>query len=58
VVFPPLCLSSAIKDDETVLTVLSEDEVELITDEGYIVKFKVLEIFTWLKDKLGKTKSS
>ncbi len=58
VVFPPLCLSSAIEDDEDVLAVLNKDEVELITDEGYVVKFKVLEFFTWLKEKLHKVKPS
>jgi stage II sporulation protein R len=58
VVFPPLCLSSAIEDDEDVLAVLNEDEVELITEEGYVVKFKVLEILTWLKEKFIKAKSS
>ncbi len=54
VVFPPRCLGSAIEDDEAVLAVLSQDEVELITNGGYVVKFKILELFTRLRESLRK----
>ena len=52
VVFPPLCLTTAIKDDEAVLAVLDKEELKLITTDKYIIKFKILELFTNLKKNL------
>lgn len=47
VVFPPLCLGSVSEtvEDAAAMAGLSGDEISLITgeDEGYIVKFKILE---------------
>lgn len=47
VVFPPLCLGSVSEavEDTAAMAGLSDDQISLITgeDEGYIVKFKLLE---------------
>ncbi len=53
VVFPPLCLSAALEKDQDVLAVLSDEEVELISGDGCAIKFKILEIWSWLREKLG-----
>lgn len=49
VVFPPLCLGSVTEtvEDASALGTLSQDDVALITgeDEGYIVKFKAIELW-------------
>lgn len=53
VLFPPLCFSTA---EETVQTAqaagFSDDEISLITgsDEGYVVRFKCVELFWKLVD--------
>jgi stage II sporulation protein R len=52
VVFPPLCLTSAIKDDETVLAVLDENELNFITTDKYVIKFKILDLIAQIKKKL------
>ncbi len=57
VVFPPLCLGSVTEEAaETALEGgLSEDQVSLITgrDGGYVLKFKVVEWWGQLMEKLG-----
>ena len=57
VVFPPLCLGSVTENTaETALEGGLEDrEVSLITgeDEGYLVKFRALELWNELTEKLG-----
>jgi stage II sporulation protein R len=53
VVFPPLCLSAALKEDQDVLAVLSDEEVELIAGDGCTIRFKILELYNLLKEKLG-----
>lgn len=54
VVFPPLCLGSASESTrETALKAgLSEQQVSLLTgeSEGYVVKFKALELWEQLKE--------
>lgn len=52
VVFPPLCMSAAVEQED--LSVFSPEEARLITDEGYVIKFKVLELIAWLKDLLKR----
>jgi stage II sporulation protein R len=56
VVFPPLCLTSSIEDNEAVLAVLDEDELELITTDKYVIKFKILEFIAQFKKKLDHRK--
>ncbi len=57
VVFPPLCLGAVTEDTaETALAGgFSEDEVSLITgeSEGYVVKFKCVELWEQLKHKFS-----
>ena len=54
VVFPPLCLGAVSESVESTAAMagLSEGEISLITgeDEGYVVKFKLLELW----DKLNR----
>lgn len=52
VVFPPLCLESALDDGGSAETVLSDSDVALITGEnsGYELKFRVLELWGELRD--------
>lgn len=53
VVFPPLCLGAVSEtvEETAALAGLSEDEVSLITgeDEGYVVRFKLLELWDELR---------
>lgn len=57
VVFPPLCLGSVTETTtETALNGgFTADEVSLITgeDEGYVVKFKAIELFEQFKSWVG-----
>ncbi len=48
VMFPSVCLSGCTDDFDGVL---SEEEQRLIEDKRYIVKFKALEIYEYIKDK-------
>ena len=53
--YPPLCLDIASEDtpvDDAVSGYTSE-EVALITDDGYQVKFKILELFSDAFSKNG-----
>lgn len=56
VVFPPLCLGAVSEPAEVTAAMagLSGDEISLITgeEEGYVVKFKLLELWDELKQKL------
>ena len=50
VVFPPLCAELAISGDLEVSALLDEEEVKLITEEeGYVVRFKCMEMLSSLK---------
>ena len=57
VVFPPLCLGAVSESVETTAAMagLSEDEISLITGEdgGYVVKFKLVELWEELKQRLS-----
>ena len=57
VVFPPLCLASVTEEVEEAAAMagLTEDQVALITgqDGGYVLKFKVIEWWEMLLEKLG-----
>lgn len=57
VVFPPLCLGAVCEqvEDTAAMAGLSGDNVSLITGEdgGYVVKFKLLELWDELKSRLG-----
>lgn len=55
VVFPPLCMAAAEDTLTSAATGLSEDELSLITEEndGYALKFKLMEIWGDLKEKWG-----
>ena len=56
VVFPPLCTAAACEFDETALAAgLSEEDIALITEsEGYVLKFRALELWQQLRQKIGK----
>ena len=52
VVFPPLCISAA--EREKALDAMSEDDRAILTEtDGYIVKFRVLELWGELAEKLS-----
>lgn len=52
VVFPPLCVSAA--EQEKALDAMSEDERAILTEEdGYVIKFRVLELWGELMEMLG-----
>lgn len=57
VVFPPLCLGAVSErvEDTAALGGLSGDNIALITGEdgGYVVKFKLLELWDGLKNRLS-----
>lgn len=51
VVFPPLCVSAA--EQEKALDAMSdEDRAILAEEDGYVIKFRVLELWGELKEKL------
>lgn len=51
VVFPPLCISAA--EQEKALDAMSEDERGILTeDDGYVVKFRILELWGRIIEKL------
>lgn len=56
VVFPPLCLGSVSESVEQTAMAggFSQDQVSLITgeNEGYVVKFKAIELWEQLKEKM------
>jgi stage II sporulation protein R len=56
VVFPPLCTAAACEFDETALAAgLSEEDIALITEsEGYVLKFRTMELWQQLRQKIGK----
>ena len=56
VVFPPLCTAAACEFDETALAAgLSEEDIALITEsEGYVMKFRTMELWQQLRQKIGK----
>ena len=58
VIFPPLCYEAASKlfdHSEGAFAGLTGEEIKLITkkDEGYVIKFKILDIFARLKKIFG-----
>lgn len=56
VVFPPLCTAATTDLAQTAMSAgLSDDDVKLITEagEGYVLKFKSIEIWETLKAKLS-----
>lgn len=55
VVFPPLCMDSVTEAAQRWPEDITEEQVSLITgaDEGYVVKFKALELWNGLTEKLG-----
>lgn len=51
VVFPPLCVSAA--EQEKALDAMSDDERAILTEsDGYVIKFRVLELWGELMEKL------
>jgi len=53
VVFPPLCTEAVAEDAEDAFLTLDGDETALITqaDEGYVIKFRVVELWGQLKER-------
>lgn len=57
VVFPPLCTAASSDLAQTAMSAgLSEEQVGLITEEneGYVLKFKAVELWSRLKENLSK----
>ena len=56
VVFPPLCTAAACEFDETALAAgFSQEDISLITEsEGYVMKFRTMELWQQLRQKIGK----
>ena len=56
VVFPPLCTAAACEFDETALAAgFSQEDISLITEsEGYVLKFRAMELWQQLRQKIGK----
>lgn len=54
VIFPPLCVESALSD--RAIETLSDDDVKLITEDGdgYVLRFRVLELWGKLTELLEK----
>ena len=53
VMFPPLCLPAA-KGGVDAEAVFSEDEWRVLRPaEGYQIRFKLVEIYEWIKEKMG-----
>ncbi len=48
VIYPPMCIGSAV-GEQPLEDVLTKRQMSVVTgDKGYVVKFKVVEIFEWL----------
>lgn len=56
VVFPPLCTAAACDISETAIAAgMSEEDVSFITEsEGYVLKFRAVELWQQLRQRLGK----
>ena len=56
VVFPPLCTTAACDISETAIAAgMSEEDVALITEsEGYVLKFRTVELWQQLRQRIGK----
>lgn len=56
VVFPPLCTAAACDISETAIAAgMSEKDVAFITEsEGYVLKFRAVELWQQLRQRLGK----
>lgn len=57
VVFPPLCTTAATDWEQTAIAAgLDEEDISLITEEneGYVLKFRALELWENLRQRLGK----
>ena len=56
VVFPPLCTAAACEFDETALAAgFSQEDISLITEsEGYVLKFRAMELWQQLRQRIGK----
>lgn len=54
VVFPPLCAAAAEHSQETINTLLGEDEAALVTGDGtgYVLKFRLIELWGALRNAL------
>jgi stage II sporulation protein R len=57
VVFPPLCLGAAEDTAQQALSAgMSQQDVELVTEDEYTLKFKVVELWEAWKERLSGTK--
>lgn len=57
VMFPAICLSAV--SDEEIYEILDEDEIKLInSNEKYEFRFKIVEIYSKLKDKIREINKS
>lgn len=56
VVFPPMCLDGASDDDSW--AVFSPGEAQLISGDGCVVKFKLLELISALKERICQRSGS
>ncbi len=52
VIYPPMCINAAVKE-QTLSDVLSPRQMSIVTGKGgYQVRFKLVEIFQWLIERL------
>ena len=52
VIFPPLCVESSLSD--RAVETLSDDDVKLITGDGSVLRFRLLELWGKLTERLEK----
>lgn len=59
IMFPPLCLPAAIKNDEDIYTVFGENGADLVTEKsGYVIKFRIVEIVEEIIESIKNSKDN
>lgn len=54
VMFPPLCISAASDDEAALSDVLSPEQMELVEEDGYEIKFKCVELYEEFKQYMSE----
>ncbi len=59
IMFPPLCLSAAMKKDDDIYAVFGENGGRLITEKsGYVIKFRIVEIVEEIIEEIRSSRES
>lgn len=53
VVYPPMCIRSAVKE-QTLTDVLNGREMTVVSGDGYVVRFKIVEVVQWLLSRVKR----